>query len=157
MTDDEALKVAIRVLRGEAIYTDLTEAAARLERLARFVEAAKEDYSREKPMLDCWPVAILEDRYSGVYSGGKWVAIARAECGCCDADLPVEKTKQLPAENDTRFSYVADQVLGGDFEVGEFGCWIPLIPWVAVGETPNEALANLYAKANRPQGEGDGR
>jgi hypothetical protein len=69
-----------------------------------------------------WPVAILQDRYNGVYSGGRWVAIPVA-----DMAEDFEET-----------------VWGDDFEC---------VDWLArsrdvigVGDTPDEALRELYLK-----------
>jgi hypothetical protein len=70
---------------------------------------------------------IIEDRYSGVYSGGKWVAIA---------DYTLE-----------RFRFVDDGVHAGDMKCSSF--WsieTKLLPWLAVGDSPNKAVQNLTRK-----------
>lgn len=79
------------------------------------------------PRWDLFPVAILNDRYQGTYSGGEWVAVAGAY------PTRIERLYDLEA-------------FAGDIECEEF--WksgrVPL--WVAVGATPEAALAALEAK-----------
>jgi hypothetical protein len=74
-----------------------------------------------------YPVAIVQDRYSGIYSGGDWLAISRAK------------------ETFGDVSRVAYLVRGGphgsDLEAAEF--WSDPPDWIAVGNSPQEALANL--------------
>lgn len=77
-----------------------------------------------------YPIAIIEDRYTGCYSGGKWLAIAE-----CDT-----------MENGT---YRIVRVLeGGPYGDGtdamEF--WAEPPRWIAVGNTPDEARAKLLAQ-----------
>lgn len=72
-----------------------------------------------------YPIVVLQDRYGGCYSGGAWVAIANW--------------------TDERFTHVADGISGGDIEAASF-----VLPhYVAVGNTPDEAVANLL-KRPRP-------
>ena len=70
-------------------------------------------------MYDLWPVTIIEDRYSGTYSGAVWTAF-----NCYDVPSG-------PASDDIACS--------------EF--WAePCMP-VGKGETPNEALEDLRRSA----------
>ena len=76
-----------------------------------------------------YPVVIIQDRYQGTYSGGEWVAIAGDGMYGDRLDL----LKALRA-------------FDGDTEAMEF--WQGNVPdWVAVGDTPDVALANLKRKA----------
>lgn len=71
--------------------------------------------------LDCYPVAILQDRYGGTYLGGDWLALAKDSASRREA---------------------VEGMYGDDCEAANF-----VVPeWAAVGNTPNEALANLYRK-----------
>jgi hypothetical protein len=78
-----------------------------------------------------YPVIVVQDRYSGVYSGGRWLAIANGR----DAG--------------NRMADVWCGAHGGDTEAAEFGADIPSLHWIAVGETPDEAVAALVAKSSR--------
>lgn len=87
--------------------------------------------------IDLWPVAIIEDRYNGVYSGGAWLAIANAFRAMGDGRL-------------NRAGYcVVDGPSGDDFDADEF--WAAPPDWIAVGATPDEALAALHAKIPEPK------
>ena len=80
--------------------------------------------------METYPIAIVQDRYTGVYSGGRWLAIA------CATDIV--------DGNQTRvdFCLVSDDgPSGSDVEAGSF--WVSPPSWIAVGNTPEEALANL--------------
>ena len=80
--------------------------------------------------METYPIAIVQDRYTGVYSGGWWPAIA------CATDIV--------DGNQTRvdFCLVSDDgPSGSDVEAGSF--WVSPPSWIAVGNTPEEALANL--------------
>lgn len=79
--------------------------------------------------IDCYPVVIYEDRYGGVYSGGEWIAV----CSGCREGRNLLEMDGGPYD--------------GDFEAGEWGADIP--EWAAVGNTPNEALHNLYTKHSK--------
>src|SRR2546430_1876485 len=50
---------------------------------------------------DDYPIAVFEDRYSGVYSGGKWIAVAK-----CDADAT--------SHGNSRFQFAFDGTHGDD-------------------------------------------
>lgn len=78
-----------------------------------------------------YPVVIIEDRYGGGYSGGKWLAIDAAEA----------------MENG---SYRIIRIIeggphGSDTEAMMF--WKAPPDWITVGDFPNDALAALAAKA----------
>lgn len=83
--------------------------------------------------IDLYPIVIIEDRYSGVYSGGAWLAIAKAE------------DYYEGRERRGEFCLYAGPN-GSDPEAHAFGAQIPYIDWIATGETPDEALSNLKAK-----------
>ncbi len=73
-----------------------------------------------------YPVAILEDRYGGVYSGGAWIALAGVTA--------------------RSFRGLLDGAHGDDCTAAQFGSKIAQAPDIAVGKTPQEALKNLRAK-----------
>jgi hypothetical protein len=66
-----------------------------------------------------WSVTIIKDRYNGAYSYGKWTA-----WGCHHDDVPEEP---------------------GDDDVTCANFWEDFNGKVGLGETPNEALENLYS------------
>jgi hypothetical protein len=74
-----------------------------------------------------WPVRIYQDRYGGSYSGGGWVAVDMA---CKNMEI----------------TQIETGILGGDVEVREFWSVVSHEKWIAVGPTPNDALAALEAK-----------
>ena len=76
---------------------------------------------------DHYPVVLIEDRYQGVYSGGRWLAVA-------NADIRIE---DVP-----RASWLLGNGPGGDdLEAAEF--WAQAPAWIAVGSTPDEAVREL--------------
>jgi hypothetical protein len=79
--------------------------------------------------MEAYPIAIVQDRYTGVYSGGRWLAIA------CATDILNDRSR-------VDFCLDSDKgPSGSDVEAGTF--WLDPPSWVAVGNTPEEALANL--------------
>lgn len=76
--------------------------------------------------IDLYPVQIHEARYGGVYEHGKWVAFS----GNANID-PNSEDSEWDADDVTCITW-------WESNRNE--------PWVAVGNTPNEALANLYSK-----------
>lgn len=106
----------------------------------------------------------------GVYSGGKWIAIA---CGYDSVNLEDfdERTRRslvdeyLFAEDEfpmTRYAFVTSGVWGGDITASAFGSATSManvialskkeeMPfwWIAVGSTPDEAVEKVkrHAKA----------
>lgn len=82
------------------------------------------------------PIMVVEDRYRGVYSGGVWLAI-----GAADA-----------IENGSyRAIHVLDRGPGGDdLDAQDF--WSAPPAWIAVGQTPDEAVAALLDRADAALG-----
>lgn len=78
-----------------------------------------------------WPIALIEDRYSGVYSGGRWLAIANAN-----------------AEIERDGSRIQNVLFGDAYadDISAAGFWVETPEWIAVGNTPDEALDALRAK-----------
>lgn len=78
--------------------------------------------------LNLYPVVIIQDRYHGVYAGGLWIAIAEAE-----------------GDDDSRER--VDLVWAGalDTDIPAMTFWKDHqhSPWIAVGDTPDQALKNL--------------
>lgn len=94
-------------------------------------------------MADLYPIAIIEDRYAGVYSGGKWLAIAEH-----DDILPAG----LGGASITRLAWISVGGPGGsDPEAREF--WANPPAWIAAANTPDEALKALLDK-HAPEGAG---
>lgn len=77
--------------------------------------------------MDTFPIAIVQDRYTGAYSGGRWLAIA-------SATDTVDETR-------VDFCLGSDHGPSGSDVAGSF--WVTPPSWIAVGSTPEEALANL--------------
>jgi hypothetical protein len=91
----------------------------------------------ESPHKDAWrqelaafPIVVIEDRYNGVYSGGKWIAFAKAD----DENLSCV------------LAYLTENVgpWGDDIVARVFGQSLPA--WAAVGATPDEAVQAVRAK-----------
>ncbi len=75
--------------------------------------------------LDMYPIVVLEDRYSGAYSGGLWIAVAEGD-------------------KRRRMDEVWAGAHGDDITAAE---WAQNMPeWVAVGGSPNDAVRNLHNK-----------
>lgn len=83
--------------------------------------------------INQYPVAILEDRYTGCYSGGQWIAVARF-------------LDQEPASSGSRLDAVEAGAQGDDFEADDFWMLYGSLDWIAVGQTPDAALAALRRK-----------
>jgi len=72
-----------------------------------------------------WPIAVVQDRYMGTYSGGKWVAIPKADYYSLD-----------------------HTVWGDDIEAMEWAHRnLRQVKRVGVGDTPDEALKDLLSIA----------
>ena len=78
------------------------------------------------------PVMVLEDRYGGVYSGGPWLAIGVADRLENGAYRAVRVLESGPS--------------GDDVEAQFF--WGEPPSWIAVGQTPDEAVARLRAASD---------
>ena len=102
--------------------------------VARHAGAGREGRSGRMSGYDkTWPCHIIEDRYGGTYSGGAWVAVS-----------PAIGSRLLDVE----------QVIDGDdFAASNFPNmideWADEGTFVAVGDTPGEALAALAVKLGR--------
>lgn len=79
-----------------------------------------------------FPVVIVQDRYGGVYSGGKWLAIAEATRMENGAYRVVRCLEDGPYGEDT------DAMV----------FWSDPPSWVASGNTPEEAVAKLQNRTN---------
>lgn len=86
-----------------------------------------------------YPVAILQDRYNGTYSGGAWIAIAEADERLVDAD----------GDTVSRYMDAFRGAHGSDTEAMEYWQDRATRPWVAVGDTPDLALMALIAAKHR--------
>lgn len=80
--------------------------------------------------LSLYPIVILEDRYTGTYGGGAWIAIA-------NADRKVKGTNRI-------VHCMMDGPSAGDPQAIAF--WANPPDWIAVGSTPDEAKAALVEK-----------
>lgn len=83
-----------------------------------------------------YPMAVIVDRYGGTYSGGRWIAIAGLSAGGQGS----EALKLLNCEPDTPTA----SPWGDDGQAGDF--WADPPKWIAVGDTPDAAIAALKAK-----------
>lgn len=78
--------------------------------------------------LTFYPIVIRESRYQGTYEGGKWHAIPNCDGGeAWDMDY---------------FDYLH----GDDEDAVSFWFDSDSVKRIGVGETPNEALVDLYRK-----------
>jgi hypothetical protein len=83
-----------------------------------------------KQRSDYYPLVLVEDRYAGTYSGGLWLAVARAS--------------ELVENTNTRAQFCLtgdDGPSGGDIEAASF--WRDPPHWISTGATPDEALKTL--------------
>ena len=87
-------------------------------------------------MPNLYPIAIVEDRWEGRFSGGAWLAIARADRG----DYP------LTTGWASRVSWAIHRhgPSGAEDEAKAF--WASPPDWIAAGRTPDEARAALVDK-----------
>jgi predicted RNase H-like HicB family nuclease len=74
-----------------------------------------------------FPIAVIQDRYGGCYSGGAWLAIAAADHLENGAYRVVRCLEDGPHGDD------------GDAQV----FWADPPSWVAIGKTPGEAMERL--------------
>jgi len=83
-----------------------------------------------RALQDVYPVMIVQDRYSGVYSGGQWLAVANASA---------------PAGGMSRMAFVMthDGDGPGSDDGSAMAYWEEPDEWIATGDDPNEALQNL--------------
>lgn len=80
-----------------------------------------------------YPIAVVEDRYSGTYSGGRWLAIAAADA----------------FENGlTRVAFCVEDGPGPSGQDGDaMAFWSEPPAWIAVGNTADAAIENLRKRA----------
>lgn len=78
-----------------------------------------------------FPIAIIEDRYTGAYSEGRWLAVTQYDLS-------------------TRSSELNDGPFGDDTEASTF--WAAQPQWIAAGDTPDEALHNLEQRLGLKMG-----
>jgi len=76
-----------------------------------------------------FPIAVIEDRYGGVYSGGKWLAISCADRMENGAYRIIRCLEDGPHGDDT------DAMM----------FWGTPPDWIAVGDTPDEAVRKLQS------------
>jgi hypothetical protein len=76
---------------------------------------------------DLYPVAVVEDRYGGTYSGGRWLAIAQAD--------------RLENGAYRIVRCLEDGPHGDDGDAMAF--WSDPPGWIACGDTPDEAVRKL--------------
>lgn len=76
-----------------------------------------------------YPIAVVQDRYNGAYSRGLWIAVA-------DADRLENGATRI-------YHILEDGPHGGDTDAMFF--WGSPPPWVAVGNTPDEAVSALLS------------
>ncbi|WP_205168882.1 hypothetical protein [Burkholderia sp. LMG 13014] len=98
---------------------------------------AKVPGPRRTPVgMEMSPITLIEDRYSGAYSRGKWIAVAE------------HNEEYLPGID--RLHFVLDHDDGpfsDDLDAQTFWRRIaPTLSWIAVGNTPDEAIANLRTR-----------
>lgn len=82
------------------------------------------------PLLSTYPLVIIEDRYQGVYSSGRWLAIA-------NATIPVDKGSRIDWA-------LASGPSGDDLNAAAF--WINPPHWIAAAATPDEAIQKLNSR-----------
>jgi hypothetical protein len=85
-------------------------------------------------MHDHYPIAIIQDRYGGSYSGGAWLAISRSDQLENGAYRVVRCLEGGPHD--------------GDVEAREF--WANPPSWIAAGATPDEAIKKLPKPNQNP-------
>jgi hypothetical protein len=84
-----------------------------------------------------FPILVLQNRYTGTYSGGERLAISEADRLENGAFQIIRALESGPH--------------GDDGDAMDF--WYDPPDWIAVGKTPDEAVANLRDKV-RPRGYG---
>lgn len=82
--------------------------------------------------IKLWPIAVIEDRYEGTYSKGDWLAIANAD--------------ELAGFGVTRVGWISSYEGPNDDDTGARTFWANPPSWIAVGDTPDEAVAALRKK-----------
>ena len=78
-------------------------------------------------MSDTFPIAIIQDRYGGVYSGGEWLAIANADSLYHGLERVIWCLRNGPH--------------GADMDARDF--WASAPGWIAAANSPSEASGRL--------------
>lgn len=78
-----------------------------------------------------FPIVVVQDRYGGAYSRGKWLAISEADRLENGAYRIIRCLENGPH--------------GDDSDAAEF--WANPPTWIAVGQTPDEAVHKLQMRA----------
>lgn len=130
---DRAEKVNAALLEVAAMLASLQDGTIFYYPTVAQCEAARAAIAlatgeRMSRRTDLWPVAIIEDRYGGVYSGGAWIAIADADSAFCSR---------------TRVSWCLEDGPHGD-DTDAMAFWADPPAWVAAGTTPDAARDALY-------------
>jgi hypothetical protein len=81
-----------------------------------------------------YPVAIVQDRYYGDFSGGAWWAIALCDTPFFDVDF-----------DPTRIGFCIDNGPNGAREEARL-FWLNAPDWIAAGNTPHAAVKALMEK-----------
>jgi hypothetical protein len=87
--------------------------------------------------MDDFPVALIQDRYRGVYSGGAWLAVA--------------EVSELVDSTNTRLQFCLTDDLGPsgpDPDAAAF--WVEPPSWIASGESTTAALEALRSRDEAP-------
>ena len=85
------------------------------------------------PVMSLYPVAIIQDRYSGAYAGGAWLAIAKSD-----------EMAQDYADR-ARVQYCLEDGPHGEDTVASV-FWDNPPDWIASGRSPFAAVAQLMKK-----------
>lgn len=108
-------------------------------------DAVAEDQEVLPPKLTAhrqtYPIMLVQDRYRGTYSGGDWIAIA-------EADKPCGLVQDAAT---SRCGYLVSHSGAIGDDVSAMAFWADPPDWIAVGATPEDAIANLRAGV-RPKG-----
>lgn len=88
------------------------------------------------------PIVVIEDRYTGVYSEGAWIAVANALRPASDVDT---FDPGVNYRNPTRADFVLND--GPSLEDPQaMKFWSMAPDWIAVGDSPDAAVRNLLEK-----------
>jgi hypothetical protein len=77
------------------------------------------------------PMIVIKDRYGGVYSGGRWLAVASADVEIEGRPRSIWVTEEGPSD--------------GDISCALF--WMEPPEWIAIGQTPEGAASALVSQA----------
>ena len=81
-----------------------------------------------------YPIGVFEDRYSGAYAGGAWVAVAGLDS---------------LEDGRSRFWLAFEGAHGDDLSADRFWEMHQPTPWLAVGKSPEEAVSILVQRMAR--------